>query len=450
MAKGLLVLAYYFPPDSESGAQRPFRFAKYLQDHGYRAHVITASPQGQVSPWRHVSQAPNGGGSWTSAAIGSRIGRLIQRFLPYNDQLPWVPHAIAAARDVITAQIPGAIPAFPGGAIQVAPQGSAGTSLPVPVSAVLSTSPPLAAHLAALWLKRRYGLKWIADFRDPVVGSPFRKRKIGPPYDAALERLIFRHADAVVTVTDTIHDVWCRRYPRWAHKAHVIWNGFDPEERLGPLPIPSRAYRVLAHAGSIYGGRHPGPLLASLERLIRRGLLESKGLRVRLVGYIDENTLRLDQPPASSLIAEGCLECRNCIVPRREAIQAMAEADFLILCDGNDTNLGYAAPAKLFEYIRIGRPILGITARNSPVDRILAKSGVPYSCIYHDDCEARIDNRVLSFLTLSADPSALTSWFLDQFDGKRQTARLASIIDDLLAVPGVFRKNREEANDFAY
>ena len=36
---------------------------------------------------------------------------------------------------------------------------------------VFSTSPPMSAHFAALQIKRKLGIPWIADFRDPLPAS---------------------------------------------------------------------------------------------------------------------------------------------------------------------------------------------------------------------------------------------------------------------------------------
>ena len=41
------------------------------------------------------------------------------------------------------------------------------------ISAVYSTFPSLNVHLVALALKKRCGLPWIADFRDPLSGNSF-------------------------------------------------------------------------------------------------------------------------------------------------------------------------------------------------------------------------------------------------------------------------------------
>lgn len=113
-------------------------------------------------------------------------------------------------------------------------------------------------------------------------------------------------------------------------------------------------------------------------------------------------------------------------------MQEIASSDFLLLIDiVNLSKIGYTVPAKLYDYILTGRPILTITDRNSPTDRILAKSGVLYSCLYHDDSEAEVDRKLLSFFELPTEPATPSTWFFENFDGKRQAATLSGLMNAL-------------------
>lgn len=89
-------------------------------------------------------------------------------------------------------------------------------------------------------------------------------------------------------------------------------------------------------------------------------------------------------------------------------------------------------PAKLFEYLRIGRPILTFTCRDSPSERILAESGVQYTCIYRDTPPDEIDRKVLATLSMPTQPSATSSWFQTYFDARVQTKTLATLLDLLV------------------
>jgi glycosyltransferase involved in cell wall biosynthesis len=401
---GLLMFAYYFPPLNTSGAQRPFRFAKYLRRHHIRAHVITASAQEEGAPWKDVTEADDRMARSGKARLGALVGKAIQRVLPYNDEIPWASYAVSAAVRLVPAVRP---------------------------VAMLSTSPPVAGHVAALWTKWRFGTPWIADFRDPFYGNPLRPRKLSRPYAASLEQLIVRNADAVITNTDSAAEVFRKRYPRFEQKIHTIWNGYDPEETLRASPLPKRDHKVLLHAGTVYAARHPKALIGSLARLIQRGRINPDGVRLRLVGWLEPTNEPWTQEPAfAALQSRGCLELES-EMPQSEAIREMAQADYLLLLDLNDTGMSVQVPAKLFQYIRIGRPILAYTAAQSPCERILAKCGTPHITIQSSASEDRMDESVAALFDLPSEPIGPSLWFEEQFNAESQTKTLASIIREV-------------------
>ncbi len=404
---GVLMLAYYFPPANFIGAARPFRFAKYLRRLGYSVSVVTTNHASDLADGDGVLRRPGPVPAKTAIEIASVLCSKVQRFLlPYNEQLPWLPHAVAAGSEMIVRHSP---------------------------RIIYSTSPPLATQLAALVLKWRYGLKWVADFRDPLVGNPCRTRRFTSSYDSALEHLIFSQADVLIAVTDVVADSWRKRYPQWASKIQVIWNGFDPEDAVTAAPIPARPYRTMAHVGNMYAGRSPHRLLASFERLIRAGQLDPQAVRVRFIGPSDQGSLPLDRPPASTLMTLGCLEYHNHVIPRADALRTISESDYLLILEGDARGSIHTVPGKLFEYIPVGRPILALTAQNSPLDRILSQSGLHFACLYPEDTDATIDAKVLCFLESSTDPVTPSSWFRTEFDGAQQALKLAHLLERLPA-----------------
>jgi glycosyltransferase involved in cell wall biosynthesis len=329
------------------------------------------------------------------------VGTAIQRVLPYNDQIPWASYAASAAGQLVSKIRP---------------------------VAMLSTSPPVACHIAALWTKWRFGTPWIADFRDPFFANPLRPRKLSRPYEAILERLIVSNADAVIANTDSAAEILRHRYPGFERKIHTIWNGYDPKEALRALPLPKRDHKVLLHAGTLYAARHPNKLIGSLDRLIERGRINPDDIRLRLIGWQERTSEPWTQQPAfAALRSRGCLQLEG-EVPQEEAVREMAQADYLLLLDLNDTGISVQVPAKLFQYIRIGRPILAYTSAQSPCERILDKSGIPHINIQSGASEDRMDEGVASLFALPSEPSRPSAWFEEQFNAEMQTKTLASII----------------------
>ena len=398
----VLLLAYYYPPRNTIGAARPSRFARYLRGCGYDCEVISASEETGFDANTGVHQvAAHDGLPHVFSPLGFSI-RVVQKlFSTYNDRLTWVPPAVREG-------------------VRVARRTSA--------RLMISTSPPLATHLAAMRIKQLTGIRWIADFRDPLSDNPFRPPLWNAIADPALERLIFHQADRVIANTSAVAAVWGARYPHWKYKISVVENGFDPNEALGPAPLPARDYKRLLYAGEIYGGRYPADLFASMLRLLESGRIDSASHRIKLVGRIREESPIFRDPAAQALLEGGQLSYDGLSRPRVEAFDEIATADSLLYLDFDS---GLQIPAKLFEYLRIGRPILAFTNPGSPAAHILENSGVPFEAVHPGESNERKDGKLLSFLALPPDFHAPSDWFLERFNGQHQTRILARLLDEL-------------------
>jgi hypothetical protein len=275
-------------------------------------------------------------------------------------------------------------------------------------------------------------LPWIADFRDPLIGNPFRHRSGLPRlFDRFMETAIFRRASALLAVTDKVAEDWRIRYPWASPKTHVLWNGFDPADPIKALPLPRRDHRVLAHIGSIYGARTPLPVLSSLGRLASSGRISAETLHLKFVGDYDEAGFVACKPVFDELSRLIPVEYENRHVPREEARREMASAEFLLLADNNASQAGYTVPAKLYEYVQVGRPVLALTAADSPVERILRQAGTPYVALQPDLSPSQVDERVMQFLRLPTDSIPPSESFVQNFNGREQTAILARLFDSL-------------------
>lgn len=401
----IILIAFHFPPDPASGAARPSRFYKYLPEFGYQPHVFTVSERAP-SCFPNVTHVPSEAYAATrKTPIGIMELSLRKTFFKTDHAVLWAPPVKRAIANAMRQ---------------------------IDFKAVISTFPPINTHLAGSWVNRRYKLPWIADYRDPLINNPFRQQSgLSAWTDRTLERRFVESASALLANTDIMLENWKKAFPRQAGKMKLLWNGFDPEDTAVSEPIAARNYRVLAHVGTLYGPRTPEPVLGSIQRLIDRGRIDGDGLRVRLIGHLDPVIEQSNAALLAGLKDRGILHLSQGMLPRDEAQRELKNADLLFLVDITEKR-GYAVPAKLFEYIQMGRPILAYTDEGSPVDRILAKAGIPYQSIYRCESPDQVDEKILAFLSLPSDPVSPSQWYLDQFDGRRQTATLARILDSCI------------------
>jgi hypothetical protein len=403
----VLIFAYHFPPENAIGGARPFRFMKYLSRMGYSCRVFTAADQtGHDDPNTEYVPDPFFTRSRTSPSW--QLERTFRKlFFPGEMGMQWSYHASRAARAYINAHPSNSVTVF-------------------------STFPPLGSHLAAWQLVRNEKLPWIGDFRDALAeegtihGNDFQEWLI-----RRLERKLMQIPDALIANTDASTARLQQKFPALREKVHTIWNGYDPGERIFPLPTPAGDCRVLSHTGELYGGRNAAPVLESIGRLIASGRILSRGVRVRLIGRADAGALP-NQKFLARAREEGWLELVNELIPQPEALHIARSSHCLLLLQLRSP---VHIPAKIFEYLQIGRPILAFVQPDSPSERLLSKCGVPYRCVYPGSPLEVIDNTVAEFFRLPSEPVAAGPWFEEQFNAENQTRQLGAIISSLHKEP---------------
>lgn len=397
----ILVFAYHFPPENAVGGARPYRFCKYLSQMGYRCHVITAAEQSKPL-YADCEYVPDPFVENRRKGVGWQLERVVRRFLmPGVIGIQWSRVAYRTAVAFLLAN-------------------------PNAEVTIFSTFPPLGTHLAAFQLIRKKNLPWIADFRDPLHGNPGRidLTELQQSLYGWLEQTFLKCADVVIANTDAMADKWKKDYPSIRDRVHLIWNGFDPEDFIEPQPRPQRDFQIISHVGELYRGRSVAPLLEAISRLIDAGRLQSGSVRVRLVGPMESDCL--PSPQFLTRAKErGWLELTAHQVPAQEARHIAHLSDGLLLVQPHSS---VQVPGKLFEYLRLGRPILAYILPNTPIERILKQSGVSYSCVYAGSSPQDIDNSVESFFQLKINGRSANEWFTQNFDAKNQTKTLDALI----------------------
>ena len=301
--------------------------------------------------------------------------------------------------------------------------------------------------MTALALKHRFGLPWIADFRDPLWGNPYRTSQRAALIDPAVERLTIEHAEAVIANTEAAGAVLKARYPALADKVHVIWNGFDPDEAVQPVERPMQARRVLVHTGTLYGNRTLLPVMLSLHRLIGSGRLDPATVQLRQVGRVDPACHDPAEPASVALGRLGCIQIIGQNLPRAEARQEMQCAEWLLVLDMNLQNPGLQVPAKIFEYVRTGRPILAFTVPQSSTEQLLAISGAAHACIDLNAEPEVIDAAVLSFIETVHRRYTLRAAFWDAFAAPYQARQLMGVMVNARA--RLAMRNQEKVSGLA-
>ncbi|HCT70685.1 MAG TPA: glycosyl transferase family 1, partial [Bacteroidales bacterium] len=142
-------------------------------------------------------------------------------------------------------------------------------------------------HMIALGVKKKTGLPWLADFRDPwtnidfydqLMLSGFADRK-----HRHMEQQVIKHADRLVTVSRN----WEADFKRLgASRTEVITNGYDPAD-FPEIPAIKPESFTITHIGSLNRDRNPDFLWKVLGEMAETDENFSNRLRLRFVGKTD-------------------------------------------------------------------------------------------------------------------------------------------------------------------
>ena len=220
------------------------------------------------------------------------------------------------------------------------------------------------------------------------------------------------------------------RYPDRSEDISTILNGFWAEDTDEIEPVRLDQNRcVLLHAGNFYGPRSPMPLFAALQQLRRESPDVVGDFLVALVGR-PEYAGRPLQQIARDYGVEDLVK----IIPpvaRREALALTKGACVALLFGQSGYEQLASVPAKTFDYISIGLPVLAIgggeevcgivrdggcrlwqTDENDPQGILAALREIAQARREHSLAPSRDDRRLSFAWPASAAKLAEVSWRL--------------------------------------
>ena len=292
------------------------------------------------------------------------------------------------------------------------------------MSVIISSGPPWTCHLIARYLKRRFRIPWIADFRDPWVANPWRNLPCWRNrLDRSLESSCLRDADLVTCVTGALRDDFITRYPQLPQSRFAILsNGVDdaPQSSGTVLSKPSKI--MLLHLGELYttSERRIDTFCQAVVDLVESGKLDPTKFQILFVGSESPSSEIVAETIARELVRNRCIEFRE-RVTRQECEHLLDQADILLLFQGNHR---ISLPSKFFDYLRTGKPMLAIVENGALSDLVdKTESGLWVS---PGDSTA-IATRILEVLKLSAKSREEIDRLVSRFHFRKLAGQLAEL-----------------------
>ncbi len=396
----LLLLSYAFPPATAPEAMLSAKRAGNLP--GWEVDVVCAAPF-------HPGM---GNDADMAAYAAARFGRIVR--LAPRVRLPL--HRLGGF-----AHLPDTMRVLNAAAVRTAAEMHSAR----PFDAVLSWSTYHSVHLAALRLKQKLGLPWLAHMSDPWVDNPFvRYGGIVGRLNRVMERSVVSTADRVLMTTPETVELVMAKYPAaWRERCVVIPHGFDRSLYAGaaPGPLGGRPL-VLRYLGNFYGIRTPEPLFAALAALLahRPGALD--GVVVEIVGKLDPG---MAESAAARSLPAGLIRMVAPVGYRR-SLELMETADLLLIVD-SPAPLSVFLPSKLVDYLGAGRPIVALTPPGAAW-RVTREAG--YWTAAPDDPAAAADALLAGLEAVRGGKAGAAD--VSRYSAEATGRELAGVLDEVL------------------
>ncbi|WP_311196886.1 glycosyltransferase [Rugamonas apoptosis] len=412
VVKGVLMVAFHYPPmRGSSGIQRTLKFAQYLPRSDWQPVVLSAHPRAYPdTSTDQLTDTCAGPPVWRSAAWDAARHLAIRGRYPAllaqpDRWISWWLSAVPAGLRLIRRHRP---------------------------SIIWSSYPIATAHLVALTLHRLTGLPWVADQRDPLTEPGYPADPRTHRIHQWIEAQAASRGAAIVCTTPGAMRACQERHSTLADgRLRLIENGYDEDNfrdataSVRPQREGGGQFRLL-HSGLVYPSeRDPRPLFAALRRLRASGEIEADNFRLVLRAHGHEDFLR-------PLIARDQIEALVELappLPYQHALAEMLAADGLLLLQA--ANCNHQIPAKLYEYLRAGRPLLALTDPAGDTAATLRGAGI--DTIARLDSEADIAMALSRFLRLArhgvaplAHPDTIAS-----HSRAARTLELAALFDEI-------------------
>jgi len=384
------MIAYNFAPEGNAGAYRPLRFVRHLPGKGWKPTILTLETDfyerydpGLVAlipeevsvvrvrnpdPWQafqakrsqRVREKVSAASKETTGSIQaerqSRLRRSLRTavhsfetwFYHPDMAMTWIWPAVRTIAEVSSAAKP---------------------------DIIWATAPPWSSLVVGALSARRISVPYVLDFRDSWTLTYTNFERERPSWAKRLDRRIlgklFQGASGVILRSQTEAECFCRAYhgALQSSKIHIIPNGF--EGRIEQHTITRGEHCTVLYTGTLSDYRFD-TLLRGVKELKERHPQCAQELRFHFIGEATEAV-------AQEAVALGISEMVSTSKATSQDVlaQLSAKAHAFLLLERPASMRGHEllAGAKLFGYLKSGKPIIGVLP-NCEARNILQRIGV--------------------------------------------------------------------------
>lgn len=421
----VLIITYYWPPSGGAGVQRWLKFVKYLRDFGWEPVVYTPeNPEYPAIDNSLLKDIPEGieivrtpiwePYSFYKKLVGAKKNERINAGFLSEKKRPGF-----AERFSIWLRGNFFIPDARKFWIKPSIKFLVKYLKQHPIDAIVSTGPPHSMHMIALGVKKRTGLPWLADFRDPWTNIDFYHELMLSSWadrkHHKQEMSVLKKADEVVVISNSMKTDFLKLLNR---EYSVITNGYDQDDIAG-LDVKIDERFSIAHIGTMVKTRNPLLLWQVLSEETARDADFANDLEIKLVGSVDYSVT--ESIEAAGL---GKYMKRISYVPHNEVVKLQQQSQVLLLLINDTPNAKVILPGKFFEYMAARRPILCIGPIDGDAAGVILETNAGYVSEKNDKESIRIALNEL-YTRFRSGKNTVESKGIARFSRESLTGRMA-------------------------
>jgi glycosyltransferase involved in cell wall biosynthesis len=411
-----------------AGVQRSAKFVKYLREYGYNPLVLTVNPVftnwikdktllNDIPKDIKVFRTPTFDWRWIFKALwGLKLSYVVEyiqnRFLIPDPEISWLPFVKMSLNRIFRERR---------------------------IDLVFITAGPFASLLLGPYIKRRYLVNYVVDFRDEWTNNPYRNDLKFPLHiktkNRKLEHEVLSDCSGIVyTLPKYMKENFEGSYAFLKLKPwKTISNGFDETDfkSLSAAPIISNNVLCITYIGTFYGRRNPGLIWQALDELIHNNEIDSNKIRIKIFGKNTDDFVLGKYASNKTLCSIVKLRPN---LSYQSALAELIAANALLLYVAPGSNSKAEITGKIFEYMRSYKPVLAFVPPDGVAADILRNAGTGF--IYDSAEVTAIKQGLLDFYTrwkegrLVAEPD---KDYIAQYDRRALTKQLADLFDEVLS-----------------
>jgi glycosyltransferase involved in cell wall biosynthesis/ubiquinone/menaquinone biosynthesis C-methylase UbiE/Flp pilus assembly protein TadD len=437
--KKVLIIAHIFPPVGGSGVQRTLKFVKYLSRYGWEPIVVTVGSTGyplkdetllkevpkniRIIRIDEISTIDNNfikelvelqtGMIGDKTIIESYIKELNQGneklkslLLTPDSYIVWANLVLKCIEEKLEFS---------------------------DIDVIYSTSGPYSDHIIGYYLKKRFNKPWVADFRDEWTNNPYAKYNpdsIKYKMEWAMENVIVQCADRVITTTPKASENYRRIFSLDNSKVVTITNGYDESDFEGLNDVDNHNDQfTIIHNGLLYGIRTPVTFLKAISNLIQKQLVDIEKLTVYFA-WGEEDNIWIDV-----VNKMGLAKCVKFLgyMTHKESLRFASQSDVLLMIVGPGEKNKAMYPGKIFEYLRLNKPILSLSPIGGVVDSLIKETNRGCNVDFND--VKGMERYILKLYTdwyKNKKPNLITDERVKKYERILLTEKLSSTLTEVV------------------